>query len=201
MRDRDGGRDGRERGRGSLGGAAADRGREAAREPFRQLDRARDQATIRRQVDRWRILEAEHPDWCHSFAEHVEAGDRVLAARAATGVNARGERRVRPEHATRWQSGEAMTVAAHGLWFSDERRRVQQQAIARDEPQFSVRLPLSHLMGPGWRADVYGRSRESHGASPSRWSAQSRAVGVWRRQADGRWHLHTCYPEAAGPPG
>lgn len=182
-------RDGRDRG--------PDRNRDQDQERERGLDRERDRARILRQAARWREMEDKHPSWGHSFREHVEASDRMLERRAATGVNVRGEHRQVPAHASRWQSPAAMTVAAQRLWFSGERQRAQEQAMAGNRSRFSVRMPLERVLGPGWRDDVYARSAASGGTRQSGWTSDARAVAVWRKQEDGRWHLYTCYPEAA----
>jgi hypothetical protein len=168
-----------------------------------RLDRVRDAAQIGARADRLRTVEREHPDWGHTFREHVQVTGQQLAQRARSGINARGRPGPTPVHATRWQSAEAMVIAADGLRNSAEFRRSKAEAIARGVPQFNVRRPLSDVFGPEWRSDVYGRSRESGGAQPSRWQPDSNAFAIWRRQNDGRWHLYTCYPEPEnyGPAG
>lgn len=160
------------------------------------LDRVRDYDRIQQLAGRLHALEQEHPDWAHTFREHVSVTDAQLVTRAATGVNARGLRELRPpEHATRWQSQDAMVLAADRLRRSAEFR--DRQAYAERTGQVRIRTdhPLAAVLGPGWRSDVYGRSRESAGAAPSRWRPDSQAVAIWQKQEDGRWHLYTCYPE------
>lgn len=173
MRDRDGGRD------------------------RHRLDRVRDADQIRARADRLRTVEREHPDWGHTNREHVRATDEQLALRAKCGINARGRPGPAPQHATRWQSDEAMVIAEDRLRNSAEFRRKQQDAAsARGRtPQITVRRPLAEVLGPGWRSDVYGRSHASGGAQPSRWRSDSTALAVWRLRDDGQWHLYTCYPE------
>jgi hypothetical protein len=173
--------------------AAASRARSA--DQAGRLDRVRDAAQIRARVDRLRTMEQDHPDWGHTYREHVQATDEQLALRAKSGINARGRPGRVPEHATRWQSAESMAIAADGLRNSAEFRRSQDAAVAGGDPQFTVRRPLADVLGPGWRSDVYGRSRASGGTQPSRWRPDGNACAVWRRQDDGRWHLYTCYPE------
>jgi hypothetical protein len=159
------------------------------------LDRARDEAQIRRIESRWRALENDHPQWSHAFQRHVDVSDQQLARRAATGELPDGSQARVPAHATRWQSADAMVVAAHGLANSDEFRRARADAEASGAPRFTVTRPLREVLGPAWRADVYGRTAASHGAQASRWRDSSVAVCHWQRRSDGRWHPVSCYPE------
>jgi hypothetical protein len=175
----------------------ADRTRES-----RPLDRIRDAAEIRQRAGLTRQRERIHPGWGHTFREHVDVTDKELQRRAATGINARGHRNdFIPEHATRWQSDAACVIAADGLWHTPEARQARNEIDAKirtGKPTrlgFPARAPLSQVLGPNWRQDVYGRSSESHGRQPSQWRPDSQAVAIFRKQADGRWHLYTCYPE------
>ena len=78
-----------------------------------RLNRVRDAAEIRRRAELSRQQERDHPRWGHAFREHVDATDKELQRRAATGINARGRQEdFIPEHATRWQSDAACIVAA-----------------------------------------------------------------------------------------
>lgn len=140
-------------------------------------------------------MEREHPQWSHAFARHVTITEQQLARRAATGELPGGEHGKVPANATRWQSGGAMVVAAHGLSSSGEFQ--QQKALAENSgtPRFAVTRPLPEVLGPGWRADVYGRTAASGGRQVSQWNAKSAAVGIWQRQDDGAWHPLSCYPE------
>lgn len=175
----------------------ADRTQDAA-----HLDRVRDAAEIRQQAQLSRLRELSHPQWGHAFREHVDATDEELRRRAATGINARGylDDSV-PEHATRWQSDAACVISADWLWRTqkaqEERKEIDAKIKAREPTRlgFAVRAPLSQVLGPSWRDDVYGRSHESQGRQLSQWHTDSQAVAVFRKQADGRWHLYTCYPE------
>lgn len=177
--------------------------RERPRERPDRLDRVRDAAQIRARVDRLRTIEREHPNWGHTFREHVLVTDPQLEERVKTGVNARGQHGPMIRHATRWQSAEAMVTAVDRLRNSDEFHRGKANAEARQVPQFEVRRPLSEVLGPEWRGDVYGQSRAPDGTRPCRWRSDSAAFALWRRQSDGRWHLYTCYPEPEkkGPAG
>jgi len=180
-----------------VGGRDDDRSGRDRDRPRPRLDRVRDAALVRARADKLRAVELAHADrdWGHSFREHVWPRDDVLARRARTGVNARGQQQGRPPHATRWQSDAAMVIAVDGLRNSADYRINKSNAIARGETQFPVRRPLSEVLGPGWRNDVYGRSMESDGRRPSRWHRDSNAFALWRLQDDGNWHLYTCYPE------
>jgi hypothetical protein len=170
------------------------------------LDRIRDAAEIRHRAGLSRQKERDHPSWGHAFREHVDVTDQELQRRAATGINARGRPEdFIPEHATRWQSEAACMIAADRIWHTPEARQQRKEIDAKiraGEPTklgFDGRVPLSQALGPGWRDDVYGRSRESHGLKPSQWRTDSQAVAVFRKQADGRWYLYTCYPEVKPP--
>lgn len=166
-----------------------------------RLDRVRDAAEIRQRAQVLRLRELTRPQWGHAFREHVDATDEQLRRRAGTGINARGHAQDSvPEHATRWQSAAACVISADALWHTREAQQARKEIDARmaaREPTrqgFLVRLPLSQVLGPDWRDDVYGRSRESHGRELSQWRTDSQAVAMFRKQADGRWHLYNCYP-------
>ena len=167
-----------------------------------QLDRVRDAAEIRQRTAASRLRELTRPTWGHAFREHVDASEEELRRRAATGINARGylDNSI-PEHATRWQSDAACVIAADRLWNTKRARGTATGIDAKirerkpTEQGFAVRAPLSQVLGPNWRDDVYGRSRESQGRQLSQWRTDSQAVAIFRKQADGRWHLYTCYPE------
>jgi hypothetical protein len=172
------------------------------------LDRDRDAAEIRQRAELSRLRELTHPQWGHAFREHVDATDEELRRRAATGINARGQLDDSiPEHATRWQSDAACVISADGLWHTQKTQEERKEIDAKirvGEPTkqgFAVRAPLSQVLGPNWRDDVYGRSRESLGRQLSQWRTDSQAVAVFRKQADGRWHLYTCYPEVVPTTG
>ena len=165
-----------------------------------QAERVRDaDRRIREQAERLRVLEREHPDWAHTFREHVDATDQELARRARTGVNARGQHRDAPPHATRWTSDTACVRAAAAVLRSPEAQEQRRQALAGGGLEFGGRVPLRTALGPGWRDDVYGRSRASGGAEASRWPPDSRVFALWRKQPDGQWHLYTCYPQVYPP--
>jgi hypothetical protein len=160
------------------------------------LDQAREAARIRQAERSLHATELDHTEWCHVFREHVEATDQQLARRAATGVNARGQQeRFRAEDATRWQSADAMATVVYRLENSPHYEQAKADAERYNLVRFSVRRPLHEVLGPGWRADVYGRSRASSGRQASQWNAASDAVAVWKKQSDGKWHLLTCYPQ------
>lgn len=161
-----------------------------------RLNPVRDRDRIQQLAARLQAMERDHPAWGHTFREHVNVTDEQLTRRAVTGINARGDQDwLAPRHATRWQSKEAMAVAAYRLRTSDE-YRLRHAAAERDGmTRFRTQRPLADVLGAGWRADVYGRSRESSGRWPSRWHRDSQAVAIWQKQDDGRWHLYTCYPE------
>jgi hypothetical protein len=161
----------------------------------RALDRVRDQAKIRQLANRWRTMEEEHPRWSHAFERHVDITDQQLARRADTGELPNGKVEATPRNATKWRSADAMVVAADGLAHSKEYDRKLAFAKANGEDRFEVTRPLPEVLGPGWRADVHGRAAASHGVQASQWNDDSIAVGRWRRQSDGRWHLLTCYPQ------
>ena len=166
-----------------------------------RLDRGADAAEIRQRADVSRLRELTRPQWGHAFREHVDATDEELRRRAATGINARGRADdFVPEHATRWQSAAACVISADGLWHTREAQQARKEIdtkMAAGEPTrqgFTVRAPLSQVLGPNWRDDVYGRSRVSQGRELSQWRTDSQAVAIFRKQADGRWHLYNCYP-------
>ena len=168
----------------------------------RPLDRVRDAAEIRRRAELSRQKERDHPRWGHAFREHVDATDKELERRAATGINARGRQEdFIPEHATRWQSDAACIVAADRAWHTPQARQARRDIEARlragqqARQGFEARVSLRDALGPDWRNDVYGRSQASGGLQHSQWRADSQVVAVFRRQADGRWYLYTCYPE------
>jgi hypothetical protein len=167
-----------------------------------QLDRVRDAAEIRQRAQVSRLRELTHPQWGHTFREHVDATDEELRRRAATGINARGHLDESiPEHATRWQSDAACVISADGLWHTREaqeaRKEIDAKMQAREPTRqgLAVRAPLSQVLGPNWSDDVYGRSQVSQGCELSQWRTDSQAVAVFRKQADDRWHLYTCYPQ------
>lgn len=159
------------------------------------LARRQEAARIERAEQSWRALENNHPQWCHAFREHVWASDQQLADRAAGIRNARGQHETfTPSHATRWQSSRAMATAAYRLEQSRDYVRAKAEAERQGVDRFPVRGPLEKVIGPGWRADVYGRSRASQGRQESQWVANSEAIAWWAKQDDGDWHLNTCYP-------
>jgi len=201
MRDREGRISQRDRERPSPCADEPARRADRTRDPG-HLDRLRNAAEIRHRADLSRQREQVNPGWGHTFREHVDVTDQELQRRAAAGINARGRPQdFIPEHATRWQSDAACVIAADGLWRTPEAQRARNEIEAKiqaGQPArlgFSARAPLSQVLGPDWRDDVYGRSRVSHGRQPSEWRADSQAVGIFRKQADGRWHLYTCYPQ------
>jgi len=175
-----------------------------AQDRGRPLDRVRDAAEIRRRAELSREKERKHSRWGHAFREHVDATDEQLARRAAAGVNARGQQEDSiPDDATRWQSDAASVITTDRLWRTPEAQQVRNEIDYRIQAglptrhSFTVRAPLSKVLGPNWRDDVYGRSKSSHGLQATQWRTDSQAVAVFRKQADdGRWHLHTCYPQA-----
>lgn len=158
----------------------------------RTLERVRDQAKIRELENRWRTYEQAHPESSHAFAKHVDITDQQLATRARDFSTAKYEA---PDHATRWRSADAMAVATHGLAHTDEYRRKLADAEALGRKRFTVERPLSKVLGPGWRADVYGRTALSRGNQASKWGDDSTAKCIWQRASDGRWHPLTCYPQ------
>lgn len=174
----------------------------------RRRDLGMDSAEVKRRAERLRTMEAAHPQWSHTCAEHIDATDADLQRRAATGVNARGHSEAFiPENATRWQSEAACVTAADRLWRTphaqQQRAEIEREAQAGRpvKQSFTERQTLSQALGPGWRDDVYGRSRASHGFQPSQWHDNSHVVAVYRRQSDGNWHLYTCYPNPDPLPG
>lgn len=180
-----------------------DQYRAADRERRRPLDRVADAAEISRQAERSRQKERANGSLGHAFAEHVDATDDQLRRRVATGINARGhDEGAPPPNATRWQSDAACVVATERLW----RSRHAQETRCDLEPKlragegvrssFTERGRLADVLGPGWRADVYGRSRASQGRQLTQWSDDSHAKAVFRwNHAEQRWYLHTCYPD------
>lgn len=88
-----------------------------------------------------------------------------------------------------------MVVAADGLAHTDEYRRKLADAEATGKERFTVTRPLSKVVGPGWRADVYGRTAASGRNRASQWDDDSSAKCIWQRASDGRWHPLTCYPQ------
>src|SRR5689334_14537897 len=89
----------------------------------RSLDRVRDQAKIRQLADRLRATEQAHPDWCHVFERHVDISDHDLAERVADWSRSAKYPDEVPHNATRWQSADAMVIAADRLARSDEFKR------------------------------------------------------------------------------
>lgn len=186
-----------------------DQDRAADREQRRSLDRVADAAEISRRAEMSRQKERADARLGHAFTEHVDASDQQLRRRAEKGINARGhDEGFSPQNATRWQSDAACVVTADRLWRTPQaqQRRGDIEAKLRAgqpaQPSFTVRAPLSQVLGPQWRDDVYGRSRASQGRQPTQWSNDSHAVAVYRwNHANGRWYLHTCYPEPHPLPG
>ena len=164
-------------------------------EERRSLDRTRDQARISQLENRWRALEQEHPDWSHAFERHVDISEEQLARRAETGELPNGKAGDIPRHATRWRSADAMVVAADGAAHSDEYQRKRAKAEANGETRFTVTRPLPEVLGPGWRADVQGRTAAPHGVQSTQWNDDSTVKTIWQRRSDGRWHPVTCYPQ------
>jgi hypothetical protein len=159
------------------------------------LDRVRDEARIRQLEGRWRTLEQDHSQWSHAFQRHVDITDKQLERRADNGRLPDGSYSGIPANASRWQSGSAMVTAAHGLANSAEFRDKRAAAEANGTARFTVTRPLPAVLGPAWRADVYGRTAASHGQQVSQWNASSVALGTWHRRSDGQWHPVTCYPQ------
>lgn len=159
------------------------------------LDRVRDQAQIKQCAGKWRKMEEEHPEWSHAFSRHVDISGQKLAERAADWKAREGYTHDVPDDATKWRSAEAMVVAADGLKHSDTYKRRLAFAEKNKEDRFTVSRPLSEVLGPGWRADVYGRTTASGGAQESQWNDNSIVVVRWRRQSDGQWHPLTCFPQ------
>jgi hypothetical protein len=159
------------------------------------LDRVRDDAKIRQLEGQWRTLEQNHPKWCHAFKRHVDITDKQLERRADNGELPDGSHGRIPANATRWQSAGAMVTAADGLARSAEFLDKRAAVEASGEPRFTVTRPLPAVLGPSWRADVYGRTAASHGQQATQWNAGSVAVGHWQRQSDGEWHPVSCYPQ------
>jgi hypothetical protein len=155
----------------------------------------RDQAKVKQVASQWRAMEDEHPDWTHAFGRHVDITEQQLDKRAVTGELPNGKKDDAPDNATKWRSADAMVVAADGLAHSDEYKRRLADAEATGKTTFAVTRPLPEVLGPGWRADVYGRTSTPQGTQPSQWNDGSIAKGIWRRQSDGRWHPLTCYPQ------
>ena len=169
--------------------------RERAEQDRRGLDQVRDQAKVKQVAGQWRKMEQEHPEWSHAFGRHVDITERQLDKRAVTGELPNGKREDAPDHATKWRSADAMVVAADGLARSDEYRRRLARAEARGETTFALTKPLPEVLGPGWRAGVYGRTATPHGTAASQWNDDSVAKCIWRKQSDGRWHRLTCSPQ------
>ena len=159
------------------------------------LDRVQDQARIKQLANQWRTMERDHPQWSHAFQRHVDINNEQLARRAASGELPGGGHGEAPANATRWQSADAMVVATHGLANSPEYRAKLASAEANGTVRFTVTRPLPEVLGPAWRADVYGRTAASRGNQASQWDAGGVAVGTWQRRSDGRWHPLTCYPQ------
>lgn len=171
------------------------RRQERDRRSGRASDQVLDQAKVKQLEARWRTMEQEHPRWSHAFERHVDISDQQLAKRAATGELPNGDVEDPPRNATKWRSADAMVVATDGLARSDEYQRKLKSAEATGEKGFTVTRPLPEVLGPGWRAHVYGRTAASQGAQACPWNDDSTAKGVWVRQSDGRWHPLTCYPQ------
>lgn len=183
--------------------------RAAEREQRRPLDRVADAAEIRRRATLSRQKERADSRLGHAFTEHVDASDEQLRRRAAKGINARGhDEGFIPENATLWQSDAACVVTSDKLWRTAHAQQVRgaiEAKLRAGQPvksSFTERARLSEVLGPGWRDDVYGRSRASHGRQLTQWSNDSHVVAVYRRSSvDGRWYLHTCYPDPHPLPG
>ncbi len=186
-----------------------DQYRAADRDQFRSLDRVADAAEISRRAELSRQKELADSRLGHAFTEHVDASDEQLRRRAEKGVNARGhDEGFIPENATRWQSDAACVIAADRLWRSPDAQQVRggiEAKLRAGQPvksSFEERARLSQVLGPGWRHDVYGRSRVSQGRQLTQWGDDSHAVAVYRwDHANGRWYLHTCYPDPHPLPG
>lgn len=186
-----------------------DQYRAAEREQRRPLDRVADAAEIRRRAELSRRKELADSKLGHAFTEHVDASDEQLRRRAEKGINARGhDEEFIPENATRWQSDAACVVTTDRLWRTRHAQQVRGDIEAKlhaGQPvksSFTVRARLCEVLGPGWRNDVYGRSRASQGRQLTQWSSDSHAVAVYRwDHANSRWYLHTCYPDPHPLPG
>jgi hypothetical protein len=186
-----------------------DQHRAADREQRRPLDRGADAAEISRRAALSRQKELADGKLGHAFTEHVDASDAQLRRRAQTGTNARGHHEgYIPENATRWQSDAACVVTADRLWRTPQAQQARGDIEAKlragqpVKPAVTVRAPLSQVLGPGWRDDVYGRSRASQGRQATQWGNDGHAVAVYRyNHANSRWYLHTCYPDPHPLPG
>ncbi|WP_300608303.1 hypothetical protein [Trebonia sp.] len=180
----------------------------ADRAQHRPLDRVADAAEISRRAELSRQKERTDSRLGHAFTEHVDASDEQLRRRAKEGVNTRGhDEGFIPENVTRWQSDAASVITADRLWRTPQAQQVRGDIEAKlraGQParqSLTVRAPLSQVLGPNWRHDVYGRSRASHGRQLTAWGDDGQAVAVYRRHSDGRWYLHTCYPDPGPLPG
>lgn len=178
-----------------------------ARRVAQQRVPLRSPADYRAIANRLRTDEREHPDWCHTYREHLTARDDQLSERARTGRNVREQlghvqeqQRQPPAHATRWQDEESLGRAVDQLRNSrDFHTKLQEkEEYLRTHPgnsaRFTVESRLWDVLGPDWRQHVSGRSHESGGRQPSQWRSDSEAVATWVHRPDGRWYLLTCYP-------
>ena len=139
-------------------------------------DQARDQARIRQLATQWRTMEQAH----HTGVEprlRKTRRHRRAAARHTGRYRGAAERREEsiPRNATKWRSDDAMVVAADGLARSDEYQKARASAEASGQQGFKAIRPLAEVLGPGWRADVYGRRAASRGAQASQWNDNSTA--------------------------
>lgn len=182
-------------------------GRSAELQQPRLLDRTRDADKIKQIAALERKKEQQHGG--HVFAEHVDATGKQLELRAAFGIKARtGEKGLRPENATRWESDAAYVTVRDRLFADPQTRRQQrdiEEKIRKGVPtkqSFERRAPLSQVLGPQWRNDVYGRSRASYGVNDTDWHNDNAHVyALFRRRSDGSWYVHTCYPNPNPTPG
>jgi hypothetical protein len=159
------------------------------------LDLNRDEAKVRQLEGRWRAMKEAHPKWTHAFERHVDITEEQLARRAATGELPDHSYGEMGSHATKWQSGAAMAAAAHVLANTKEFKNKQVVAKADGTSRITIIRPLPDVLGPAWRANVYGRTAASHGMQSSQWNAASVVVGKWERRSDGQWHPVTCFPK------
>jgi hypothetical protein len=176
----------------------------------------RSAAAYRAIADRRLRDERERPKWCHAVREHLAATDDQLGERARTGKNVREQlghdkeqKRIPPDHATRWLDKESLGRAVDQLEnsdvFRDKLRKKEEYLKAHpgNMAAITVREKLSVVLGPDWRQHVSGRSKDSGGQQASQWRSDSEAVATWIHRPDGRWYLQTCYPAVrpatAGP--
>ncbi|MFC4063084.1 hypothetical protein ACFOWE_32805 [Planomonospora corallina] len=142
----------------------------------------------------------------HAFTRHRDAAPRELDRRVVQGMTAEGgSGRHRVDHATRFLTDTALLRTTDAIWDSPGlRRSIEQQKKLRDtgrikpeEMRISGTVRLKDALGVGWRGMVDGRSRASGaGTRTTRFPDDALAYAQWRRSADDRWYLHTCYPIA-----